>query len=406
VFSGSGDGTVRHWDCATGRELRKFDNRPDAIFGLALAERLNTVSTADRRGTLRFWDTATGKRVREIPQVAGGGAAILVSADNRVMVTVDQKALYVLDPATGKELRRVDGICQHFGLSLDGTTLATQQMNESAIHLWNIATGRESRSFSVGYWSPGFAGARTFVFSPDGRLLAAHGKGSIDIWEVLTGQLRRRFRGHLGRLGAMDFVFASDGKTLLSGGDDTTVLIWDVAREGDPAPEQLGSRELQVLWSALGQSDGEKADRAIGKLVAARDTSVKFFGATLQPAPSVDTKHIDEWVENLDSADFATRDRAFRELESCREQATSALRKVLATTPSPELRRRAEALLNTQAPPPQRQWAALRSIEILERINTPLAVRLLEKLVQGAPESLLTREARASLERLRRSPAP
>jgi hypothetical protein len=47
----------------------------------------------------------------------------------------------------------------------------------------------------------------------------------------------------------------------------------------------------------------------------------------------------------------------------------------------------------------------LRGLEVLERIGTAEARQILETLAGGAPEALLTQEARASLERLARRPA-
>ena len=44
-------------------------------------------------------------------------------------------------------------------------------------------------------------------------------------------------------------------------------------------------------------------------------------------------------------------------------------------------------------------------MEVLENFATPGAVKVLEGLSRGAPEARLTREAKASLERLARWPA-
>jgi hypothetical protein len=43
---------------------------------------------------------------------------------------------------------------------------------------------------------------------------------------------------------------------------------------------------------------------------------------------------------------------------------------------------------------------------VLERIGTPSACQMLEGLAKGAPEARLTRDARASLDRLAKRPAP
>jgi HEAT repeat protein len=77
------------------------------------------------------------------------------------------------------------------------------------------------------------------------------------------------------------------------------------------------------------------------------------------------------------------------------------LRAALRNRPSPEQRRTIEQLLDTlytlRSPEALRQ---LRAIEILERIGTPEAVEVLQKLAIGATEARPTQEAKASLERL------
>ena len=52
--------------------------------------------------------------------------------------------------------------------------------------------------------------------------------------------------------------------------------------------------------------------------------------------------------------------------------------------------------------PTVEQLQALRALEVLERAGTDEARRLLSELAQGASESLLTRQARAALERLKK----
>jgi hypothetical protein len=47
----------------------------------------------------------------------------------------------------------------------------------------------------------------------------------------------------------------------------------------------------------------------------------------------------------------------------------------------------------------------LRCVEVLEDAGTPAARRLLARLAEGSPQARLTREAKASLQRLAKRPA-
>lgn len=71
------------------------------------------------------------------------------------------------------------------------------------------------------------AGVTSVAINPNGTLVAA---GSLDhvvrIWDVATGQLIERLRGH--RDSVYSVAFTPDGKGLVSGSLDKTLKYWDV----------------------------------------------------------------------------------------------------------------------------------------------------------------------------------
>src|SRR5205823_890410 len=132
----------------------------------------------------------------------------------------------------------------------------------------------------------------------------------------------------------------------------------------------------------------------IGRLVASPASALPFLRERLRPVPRTGAARITRLITDLDSDDFAVRDTATHELESLEEQAAPALKKVLQSR-SPEVRRRAEALLEVlEAPiPPPKRMQFLRAIEAVEHLGGPEAKELLHKLADGAPEARLTQEA-------------
>jgi hypothetical protein len=118
-------------------------------------------------------------------------------------------------------------------------------------------------------------------------------------------------------------------------------------------------------------------------------------------------RRIPDWIADLDSDDFAVREKATTELERLAELAAPALRRALEGNPPAEVRRRAEALLEkVQEPASSVVWLrALRAVEALEYAATPDSRRFLEALAKGVPDARLTREAKAAAERLARRPA-
>jgi WD40 repeat protein len=69
-------------------------------------------------------------------------------------------------------------------------------------------------------------GASGIAYAPDGRTVATAAKdGTIKVWEVATWKVRAEYRGHRDRVNSL--AVTADGR-VISGGLDTTVLIWDV----------------------------------------------------------------------------------------------------------------------------------------------------------------------------------
>ena len=119
------------------------------------------------------------------------------------------------------------------------------------------------------------------------------------------------------------------------------------------------------------------------------------------------SRKIDRLMADLDSDDFAIRQKADEELKKCGASAETALRRELAGQPSLEFRKRATALLESIERQNAADWLReLRALEVLENIGTTEARALLADLAKGVPEARLTQEAKASLARLAKRPAP
>jgi len=407
---------ARLWDAGTGKLIRKLES-VDGPNSLAVSPD-GKLLAAGGYGSLGLWDLTTGKRLHELDEPPGISEGHLVfSPDGKLLASgYLGRPVMLWDVATGKEVRRLGGR-RYYPRALrtfspDGKLLVlVGEGKMNTLHLVDVQTGKERRrlpgpySFSWVQQPRGQdergGGLMDVAFSPDGRTLAAEvGKGRISLWEVSTGQERRRFSGHEG--GVRCLSFSTDGRLLVSGGNDTTAVVWDVpGLHGKQDTGQLSAKELDALWNDLAGRDAALASRAIWTLAGVRRQSVSFLEERLQPIRVPESDRIKRLIADLDDARFPIRSRAIEDLAELAEFAGPALRKALTDNPGLEKRRRLELLIanleNYVLPPGQLRM--LRAIEALEQIGTPESLRLLKTLAGGAA-SPVTQEAEESLRQL------
>jgi RNA polymerase sigma factor (sigma-70 family) len=453
LFTLHGQGEFCTWDPATGRRLRSLRGTSGAVSLSSDGRFLAAIA----KKTVHIYSAETGREERSFPTDSPGYSAPLISPDTRTLVLMDGnwgKDLHLSfhETATGKLVARTEAVksgivAQTF--TPDGRYVAAQLANasptsieiEPRVHFFDAATGKVVRSLDIGssfdcvLFSPDgktlvtvSKGGPNFMatfreeatgrvrleigpltmwrspltFSRDGRLFAdGAGDGSVRVWDAFRGILLRRIDGHRGQV--TDLSFARDGRRLVSTSYDTTALVWDLAELGivlGQAAPKLRPAQLASLWDDLSGSDAAKAYRAIGALARSPAESIPFLREKVRPAATVDLGRLSGFLKDLDAEAFGVRERAEREIARMGDQAESALRRVLDGSPSAEVKARVGRLL--EATTSGEVLAGLRAVEVLEHAATPEARRLLDALAGGAAEARLTREAKASRERLGR----
>src|SRR5262249_4189255 len=137
-------------------------------------------------------DPDTGRLLRRIPDAA---SLLAVSPDARLLADSARDGAAVLwDTVTGAQVRRLQGHEEHVisaAFSPDGRTLVTLCYGKKLCR-WEVATGalQKTLPLALPQW-------RTLRLSPDARSLAVvpYSREAVEVWDTETGQQRCRLQG-------------------------------------------------------------------------------------------------------------------------------------------------------------------------------------------------------------------
>ena len=171
---------VKLWDVHTRQEIATLQHGR-WVFALAFSPDGRFLAAGDDAGQIHVWDVQKQQIVTQFQGDPEYIAAVKFSPDNRILA----------------------------GAGYEGN-----------IKLWKVQSWELLGKLSSN------ATAYTISFSPDSKILASTGYEFVNLWQVDSGEKTATLTEHTGWVNAV--AFSPDGNTLISGGDDETLRIWDV----------------------------------------------------------------------------------------------------------------------------------------------------------------------------------
>ena len=241
LASGSSwDSTIHLWDPQTGNEKTPGSGHVGPVDHLAFLDHGRRLLSFGRDGRLFDWDlaTKTNRLLRSgVPAMQLG--PIAVTPDGKFLAWASRRptesAVRLFDTATGKEVRSFNGAtkgAQGIAFTPDGEHLASASQ-DGTLRLWHTRTSalvwQTKMDNSVDVLS-GFI--KTLFFSPDGTMLAYGGdEGILRLFDARSGKLLRRYPvGNA--VGSLAWSPDSSLVAMTGGYGVPTIVLWN-ARTGE-----------------------------------------------------------------------------------------------------------------------------------------------------------------------------
>lgn len=158
------------------------------------------------------------------------GGKVSITEDGKVMATTFDDKVFVTDLATGARIAEIEG---------DGEVITTMEISPDGAWLVTCSRSLQMKTFAL----PAGELVRTvkahespvivMAIDPTSSLIATGGaEGAVKVWDLEGGYTTHNFRGHGGIISALKFwgrQGTSDWK-LASGSDDSKVRVWDLVK--------------------------------------------------------------------------------------------------------------------------------------------------------------------------------
>ena len=206
VASGGEDALIRICKIEDGSLVRTMQGHELIIWTLQFSPDGKQIASGSFDKTLKFWNVSDGSLIRSINAHQEAIVALAYSHSGKLVATAsDDKTTKLWDPLTGS-LR--------------------ETLSEGDEHVQAVAFSPDDHFLIAGGSDKNMIGEFLQEFTGD----AHRNKGiTMRLWDIEKGIVIQRFAEHGND--ATDMEFSPDGKTIVSGSADQTVLVWSLSKD-------------------------------------------------------------------------------------------------------------------------------------------------------------------------------
>ncbi|HEY9605211.1 MAG TPA: protein kinase [Allocoleopsis sp.] len=267
ALSASSDNTLNLWEVRTGRCLRTFVGHMDSVTSACLSQDCRFALSGSSDNTLKLWEVSTGRCLRTFTEHTASVTSVSLSGDGRFALSRSRDGTMKLWAVSGDpnpylapmrlsrplttEILFSIRLAYQRELKLALVALDRRDYVSAAQHLRKARSqpGYSHRGEAVNAWSKLYVylprktflggwesttfavdadGAYSVALCRDGRFaLSGSQDCTLKLWEIATGRCLRTFAGHAA---SVKSVALSRGyRYALSGSDDCTLKLWEVA---------------------------------------------------------------------------------------------------------------------------------------------------------------------------------
>lgn len=239
LASGSNTSLVQIWNSSSGQRVQSLADHTDFVRVVRFGPDGQQLLSGGRDEVLRLWDVQRGAVVQRFPPTTWTRAAAFHPSGNLLASGGDDRLLYLWARTAEGTFALCVTLAGHtdaiFGMAFnpDGTCLATSS-GDRTIRLWKLLLPSRSGGSAVptmtcvsalkGHTS----WVRTLCFTPDGSQIVSGGDDrSVRVWDVASGQCHHTLIRHTNSVQGVAVHPA--GQWLATCALDTTINVWQLA---------------------------------------------------------------------------------------------------------------------------------------------------------------------------------